>query len=646
MKNAPKIVTYQPYLWIVLLAFAIYGNSLFNDYALDDLLAIKANTFTQKGISGIPDIFAYDSFTGFFGIQKKLVAGGRYRPLSIATFAMEYGLFGGFHPGISHFINILLYALTGLVLFRVLSRLIKPSPGKRPWYLEIPFLATLLFIAHPIHTEVVANIKGRDEIFALLFSLLALQSVLNYHSLKKPLHLAYASAWIFLGLLSKENTITFLAIIPLTVHFFTATPLRKNLFSVLPLASAALLFLFIRFLVLGYVNSNEIPRELLNNPFLDATTAQKYGTILMTLGMYVKLLIFPHPLTHDYYPYQVPLAGFDDWRVILSFVVNAGLLVMAVVLFRRKHLVSYGILFYFITLFIVSNIVFPVGTFMNERFVYMPSVGFVLIVAWLLNRKLMPSVKNPATGNKLIMGVMVIFLLLYSVKTIARNTTWYDDFTLFSTDVKVSVNSTKCNTSAGGKYLEKAQAETDTALQRQDFEHSLRYLARALEIYPGNKNALLLQGNVYSLYYHDQKAAIGNYLYVMQMEGYNNNAFNNALLLLTKMTEPKETDYRISILKKLESYKPESDEVQYLIGKMYGQYKGNLDSAEYFLRKAISLNPTNSGPFKDLGVIYGMRKQYKEAEEVLSKALQLDPQDNQVRQNLALTRQLLEQQKK
>ncbi|MDD4150951.1 MAG: hypothetical protein PHE33_13085, partial [Bacteroidales bacterium] len=184
-------------------AFILYGNTIGNDYALDDAIVITGNQFTQKGIKGIPDIFKYDTFTGFWlssypgqtasqiQEEKKLVAGGRYRPLSLSTFALEVEIFGKKikdangqivyrgNPTISHFINILLYFLTTCLLYIILLRLIPPkNDGK--WYFSFAFIASILFLAHPIHTEAVANIKGRDEIMTLLGSLAALWFTIKY----------------------------------------------------------------------------------------------------------------------------------------------------------------------------------------------------------------------------------------------------------------------------------------------------------------------------------------------------------------------------------------------------------------------------------------------------------------------------------
>ena len=642
MQKKEKNVRYLPHLLIVAFVFILYANTLTNDYALDDLLTIKGNAFTAKGFAGIGDIFSYDSFTGFFGKQKKLVAGGRYRPLSIASFAVEYGLFGGFRPAISHFLNIVFYALTALILFIILKQLIRPEKNKhKPWYITIPFITTLLFLAHPIHTEVVANIKGRDEIFALLFSLLALKFTIDSFDGKKMLNALGAAFFFFLGLLSKENTITFLFVIPATVYFFTGKSWKQNLQSALPLVGAAILFIYIRFLVLGYFNSSDVPAELLNNPFLGASGSQKAGVIILTLGVYLRLLFFPHPLTHDYNPYQIPLVPLTDARVIISLVLYLVLIILAIVLIRKKHPVSYGILVFLSTLFIVSNIVFPVGTFMNERFLYMPSLGFALIGGWFFTEIVPGWIKKEKESTYVVSATIGLILIFFSVKTIARNPVWKDDFTLFTTDVKVSVNSTKCNTSAGGKFYEKAQVDTDSATKAEDFDRSLAYLGRALEIYPGNKNALLLLGNVYGVYQKDYKKAIKQYLQVIHLEGYNDDALRNTLIMLERIDNTRETDYKISVCRSLYVMDPQNARVNALLGNLYGQFKGNFDSAVIFLERSVSLAPEEISAYKDLGVIYGMRKDYENALRVFRKASEVAPGDQQIQQNLAITYQLL-----
>ncbi len=634
---------YLPHLLIFIFAFLLYGNTLTHDYTLDDLIVIKDNAFTKKGLLGIKEIFSYDSFTGFFGMEKKLVAGGRYRPLSIASFAVEYALVGGLNPFFSHFINVLLYGLTGILIYLIFSRLIKIPPGK-PWHLGIPFIATLIFMAHPVHTEVVANIKGRDEILALVFPLVTLWLTMQYFEKRKPVLLLIANASFLLGMLSKENAIMFAVMVPLTIYFFTKVPLKKNIAVALSFLLTAVIFVFIRFLVLGYLNSGELPKELLNNPFLDATPGEKFGTILYTLGLYIKLLFFPHPLTHDYYPYHIPLVPITDWRAILPLILYTCLTIYAFIRLKAKEIIAYGILFYLLTLFIVSNLLFSVGTFMNERFIYMPSLGFALVMASLITDKLPLAMKNESVYKKLATGFLLLVLVLFSLRTYTRNRVWKDNFTLFTTDVQVSENSLKCNVSAGGDYQKMAGQEADPVKKAEYYELSLKYLEKAISIYPKTSNGLLLYGNGLTLYKKEYKPAIAQYMKVLEFDPYNNNAFSNTLQVMGSLDSRTELAYKLSVLKHLYTINPDNADVNYSLGKLYGQFKGNPDSACFFLERSITLNPGNLPVYKDLGIVYSMKGEYDKALDIFSRARQLDPTDQQILQNIQITRQIMARQ--
>ena len=304
-------------LIIPLLAFALYWMCLPYGYVLDDQIVITDNKFTQKGVDGIWEILSTESFTGYFGGQKDLVAGARYRPLSIVTFAVEQTVFGD-NTFIRHFINILLYGLCGLLIFRIFSILL-PEKQNTPWLLSIPFLAVVLYILHPVHSEVVANIKGRDEIMTTIGAMGALYFALRFLPTRNQWYLAASGIAMFLGLMSKENAITFLAVIPLTMYFFTKASTRDYLLALVPSLIATIVYMVIRTNIIGYVlNSGKAITDLMNDPFLEMNGMEKLATIIYTLGEYLRLLIFPHPLTHDYYPYHIPIMNFGKPGTLIS----------------------------------------------------------------------------------------------------------------------------------------------------------------------------------------------------------------------------------------------------------------------------------------------------------------------------------------
>jgi hypothetical protein len=254
---------YLPYLIIFLFTSAIYFNTLWDKYAIDDTLVLTENKFTLQGIGGIKDLMTHDAFVGFFGERgSELVSGGRYRPLSMVTLALEVEFFG-MNPAISHGINIILFAITCMLLYYLLNSFMPKKKGA-VFYLSIPFIATMLNAGHPIHTEAVTNIKGRDEIMGLLFSLLAMLAALKYVKSRNIIHLVWGMLALFLGLLSKENAITFLAIIPLTLFFFTKAKLKDYLIIIGLLIIPVSVFMDIRSVFTKSGFTAETP-EILNN---------------------------------------------------------------------------------------------------------------------------------------------------------------------------------------------------------------------------------------------------------------------------------------------------------------------------------------------------------------------------------------------
>ena len=495
-----KVEKFLPYFILLIIPFLIYGYSISFDYVLDDKIVLSENNFVKKGLDGISDIFTTESFTGYFNEQKDLVVGGRYRPLSLFTYAVEYE-FLGLNPKVSHFINILLYALTGLLLFRLLSLLFKRK--NHQWYIAVPFIATLLFILHPIHTEVVSNIKSRDEILALLLSLAVLYCTYRYIVDKRKYLLFLSPILFLLALLAKENALTFLAVIPLTLYFFSKAPLKKIIIVFIPLLLSAIIFIFMRYQVIGYLlDSGKEVTGLMNNPFLGVSPADKFATIFYTLGLYLKLLVYPHPLTHDYYPYHIPIMNWGNIKVIISILIYAIITIYAVLAIRKKKITSWAILYFLITLSIVSNLVFSIGTFMNERFMYMPSIGFVVFLSyWLLEKLPLMTAKKPKVSK--ILGLALLFLCVtgYTYKTIERIPAWENELVLNRAASKVSVNSARANQFMGYSLYVEANNTNNTVEKIKLLNEATFFIDRALTIHPTYPDANKVKAGLFAAYY-------------------------------------------------------------------------------------------------------------------------------------------------
>ncbi|MBK7426681.1 MAG: hypothetical protein IPI60_06470 [Saprospiraceae bacterium] len=489
----------------MLLIGLLYGQSIGYSYTLDDKIVIVDNEYVKEGISGIGKIFSTESFQGYFGEQKNLVAGSRYRPLSIATFAIEHQFFGQ-NPIIGHLVNLLLYFLTGVLILWVLD-LLMPLKIDRKWFWSIPFICGLLFLAHPVHSEVVANIKGRDEIMTFMGSIAALGAAILYSKSRKNLWLILSGFFYALGLLAKENAITFLAVIPIALWFFSK-PNSKSFWRILiTLLSVTIIYIILRYQVIGFLlDSGQSVTSLINDPFLEMDGLQKSATIMYTLGLYVKLLFFPHPLTHDYYPYHIPIMEWTDIGTIISLLVYLFLAAIVYRSWHKKSITAFSILFFMTTISIVSNVVFSVGTFMNERFIYLSSLGFTLWLANILveNKSVQqgPKHKNIAI---LPLSIFFIFMIGYIWKTLDRVPAWENDKTLNEAAIKVSGNSARANVFMATQYFNQYKQETDTDIQLQLLDQAAPLIEKSLQIYPRYNDAFTMKLGVSTEYFRHNR---------------------------------------------------------------------------------------------------------------------------------------------
>ena len=621
------------YLIILLLTFLLYGNTIPNDYALDDIYSISGNQYTKKGFEGINDLLTKNYFSGFYGDMDISLAGGRYRPLSLVTFAIEYEFFGE-NPHINHFINVLLFALTAMLLYLILLNILKKYKY-REWWFSIPFIATLLYLFHPIHTEVVANIKGRDEILSLLGALLSLWLIWKYIESKKTRNLFFAFITFFLALMSKENAITFLLIIPLTVYFFSTKKLKNYLKIFIPLVTATGLFFWIRYSIVGGIGGTP-PTELMDNPFLHASFLEKYATIFYTFAIYLKLLIIPHPLSWDYYPYHIELVGPGNIVVILSLVFFIAIGVYAILKFNKKSIFSYCILFFFISFSIVSNLVFSIGAFMAERFMYIPSLAFCILIAFVLVEKAGKIFKAKAQHRKTILAILSIVFLLYAIKTISRNTDWKDDYTLYTHDVNVSKNSAKSNNIAGQHYAYKANHTKNAVERNENFHKAISLLRKSIEIHPEYMDAMFYLGNVYYDYNKNLDSTFYYYFKILELDSSESHVFDNTHKILNNNND---IDFKIDIYSKMFAYNKADYHLNYSLGQLLGEHKNNLDTAIYFMKNAIEIDPNKADAYKFLGTVYYIKKDFKKAVKIFERAVQLDPKDERMSNYLKYAQQ-------
>lgn len=503
-------------LSLPLLALLLYANTISNGFTLDDVVVITKNSYVQQGLSGIPSIFGSDSFEGYYQQDNRatLITGGRYRPLSLFFFALLFEFFGN-NPLPFHLFGIFLFAITSLVLFSTLKVLFKDLEKSTPF---LSIISTLLFIVHPVHTEVINNVKSADEQLSFLLSTLTLYYVLLSFDRKQYIYSLAAGITFTLACFSKEAALPTLAIIPTAIFLFRNTLVKNIVYTlkvILPILVSSIIYLLVRGVVLDWKFGNP-SNVLINNPFLKwngsdwipFTFGEWSATNLFSLGYYIKLLLFPYPLTHDYYPRQIGIMNWSDWEVYLSLLIHLALLSVLVLYKRLDNIYRFSILYYLLSISIVSNIFFPIGTNLSERFLYMPSLGFCIALSGII-------LKIPRKLVKI--GFLSFLILLSSFMVMNRNKDWKSNLTLTVADYNTSKNSAKINNSYAAQVLEKAIKNNSPSEKKTQIEQALTLYSKALEINPNYMEALFGRGSA-KFISGDMIGAINDYLIVEKLD--------------------------------------------------------------------------------------------------------------------------------
>ncbi|MBP7184476.1 MAG: tetratricopeptide repeat protein [Saprospiraceae bacterium] len=561
--------------FMLLLGIMLYINTLNHGFVLDDYSAIEKNWVVQSGVKGIPTILTTEYRYGFWNVKGEL-----YRPLSLVMFAVEWEISPD-NPMIHHLVSILLYGLLGFYLYRLLARLFK---NEHPL---LAFFSTLLFMAHPIHTEVVANIKSRDEVMAMLFSIFAINQLLNYVETKHIKWMIGAVIMYALAMFSKENMITYLAVFPLILYFFTnetySSIFKKSIWFVIPAA----VYLFIRWRVLGDLKGGEGGVVLTN--FLEGATsyAQHLASAIMLLGLYLWKLILPHPLSHDYGYNQIPLVTWSDWKAILSLLIHVAIVIYALRGLKKKEITSFGILFYVITFSLYSNILMLIGSSFGERFLFISTLGYTIVIASLI-LKYLGNIDAKGKINPVVYIAIVPIFLFYVIKTIDRNRDWVDGFTLYKADLKTSPNCAMLNYHMGLEYVDKWEDATEQSAKMAYLDSAKYQFERAIEIFPQ---------------YHGAYGDLGlNYF----RRGNEAEALKN---------------YELSL-----KYNDKSASVYSNMGIIYFS-KGDYVNSIRVYQKAIELDPRFVDAHRNLGSTYAVLKRFPEALKEFKEGLKYLPDD-------------------
>lgn len=608
---SPRKVNIIFILILAAVTFGIYAITVRNYYSLDDYHIAKNNPDFEQGIKAIPKIF-----TTLYATEGNLSYG--YRPLVRSSFAVEFQFFGR-NPYVSHFFNTLFYLIAVLLLFKVLRRLL------RDYHHFLPFIITLLFAAHPIHTEVVASLKNRDELFVLVFSLLALDQAIKYADTHRNRHIFQAMAMIALSFLSKPTTASFFMIIPLALYFFTDTEPKKILRLTAFIGIIAIIVAFVPFL---YLPKFDRPMSLMENPLgVHGGIVNHIAYAGFSLIFYLKLLILPHPLRY-YYGYNMfPDISLSNIWVILGILVHLGLLAYAIYAFRRKHLLSFAILAYLVSIAMFSNLVKAAPGIIAERFLLIPSIGFAIAIGYLIYRLFWhnPSDKKvPALKMAGIMAVVVLILIPYSAKTYIRNTQWRTEYTLYKADMPYLYNSVKANDLYANEIMKSVNRELSKPVNVLKFiepqvKEAIRHWERAVEIQPDFYTAYRNLGIVYNRVYKNHDTAIFYFNKTLEYKPDDPMTLFN----LGMAYEGKQEYLRaIEYLKESLAHDPQAVNTRSRLANIY-YGMGEFAAAVALNQEIMAIAPKESLPYVNIGNYYIFQKDTLNGIRYYEKAVEL-----------------------
>ncbi len=530
-------------------------NTVKHKYALDDNIVIVQNLNTQAGFNGIDELFTTDAFQGYMDFRQAInpISGGRYRPLSIATFAIEQALFGKTYgeeyrleqeklirlrkngasldeiksqttklseiesqiiksnddiASIRHFIQLLFLIVLILVIFDFLKLFVFKENS------ALAFLCSLLFLVHPVHTEVIANLKSRDELFSLLFIVLTLKQSLLFIQSRLNKNLFLMLLFFILALLSKEYALILPIIIVIAWISIAKLNLKetfnKGLVSILLILGV---FVMIRFSLFGnseYVATNE---DVLNNPYLFATPLEAFASKVGIFFEYLRILFFPNSLSSDYSYSHFEYLNLFSYKFILSVLAYLSLAFFFFKAFKNKSEFLFPLGFFLGFFFLVNNILFSVGATMGERLIFHSSLGFCILIFKLYQNYGLQKIKMVYFS-----ALIILISLAFSLKTISRNNAWDSNFSLFTTDVKTVQNSALANNNAGFAiyntaylkyFVNSKNKEADKVAFQKEIKISIPYFEKAIKVH--NKYVAAYQNLGLCYFYLDEKLKAAKY---------------------------------------------------------------------------------------------------------------------------------------
>ncbi|XP_003739935.1 protein O-mannosyl-transferase TMTC3 [Galendromus occidentalis] len=589
------------YIGVAVACCLVYSNAVGCGFVFDDVSAIRDNKDLR------PETPIYRLFLNdFWGTpMNKEHSHKSYRPLTVLSFRLTYFLHG-LEPFGYHLANVLLHTTVSCFLMSVVSELVSPWTA---------FVCGILFAVHPIHTEAVTGVVGRAESLSAIFFLAAFQTYRT--SLKTPLKFLLCVLFTYTATLCKEQGITVVGLCmayellvircvrpqELISYFYSAPKaglpswLRASLFRCLYLMAAAAFFMYARIKVMG----SQLPIfTKFDNPAAMAEFPVRQLTFNYLLPVNFWLLLNPFHLCCDWTMGTIPLVeSLTDPRISSIIVFYMVFISIASSCCFSLSSEQYRVVVFALSLLVftflpASNFLFPVGFVVAERVLYLPSMGFCLLVAFGCERL-------RCRWGKLIDFLVVVLVLCHAGKTFQRNFDWTSEIHIFKSGLRVNTQNAKLYNNIG-HALE----------QNHLYGEALRYFRRAVEVQPDDVGAHINVGrtlNNLKLYDEAEKA------------------FLAAKFLLPRPRKGKKYQTRIA---------PNYLNVFLNLANLYARNSSRLEEADALYRQAISMRADYIQAYINRGDVLIKLNRTQEAWHVYERALELDKSNPDIYYNMGV----------
>ena len=564
-----------PILLVILLSLASYFNVFENEFVWDDHVFILDNA-DIRSFSNLPLFFSED-------------VDGLYRPLRSLYYTFVYSL-AGKNEFLYHFNSLFLHTIISVLVFLLIYEIIAKK--------NVALIAALIFAVHPIHTGRVANITASFDLLGIFFMLLAFYFYVKFSKLNKNKYLLWSLLAFLIAVFSSEEAIVLPILIILYEFCFNKEKFSK-LKNYVPYFVVALFYLIVRFVVIGF--KGRLEEYLAGNFFLTMLT------MLKVYVYYIYLLIAPINLT--LYREAEAVSSLFDFKVIISSLILISIIFFAIKNYNKNKILFFSVFWFFITLIPFSNIL-PLQNFMAERYLYVPSIAFSLLVSYLLITIFNINFKNIKIKNIVRYGIVFfIFLLLgfYVFSTVNRNNDFKDNLTLWSKTVSTNPGNSRAHDNLGFTY--ERSGDTEKALQ--EFE-------MAVKLQEDNFRALANLGVAYAQLgrYNESIATLKKSISV---RGYHKTYDKLGLVYV----ELNEEDKAIESFKKAIRINQRYAKAHNDLGTVYGRM-GEFDLALYEFNEAIRIDRDYADAHYNLGIVLGFLKQNELAKKEFEVAVKLE----------------------